>query len=255
MKEPSIINRDRIHVTESNSEFVTKYIYVMDSENKFVTEKKIKRLAERIQIDVDKYHLASRYLCKMVELKKKKNMLELQKIQNEVLEKFSSKRKFAIFSAETERVIYQFFDNKKKKKDESFYRKKIKTSEKEEICQHTISQDNANVFPTAQFGKNYYLRCPISRLHTEWVNSYWPISRSTIYHHMDKNCKPMKKTPHQQCYCKECSNLEMKGSLLIKAKVIGVSNVMRHAVNMTWCQYKLSQYGYKKKIEIKKQEE
>ena len=65
----------------------------------------------------------------------------------------------------------------------------------------------------------------------------------------------MKKTPHLQCYCKECSNLEMKGSSLIKAKVIGVSNVTRHAVEMTWCQYKLSQYGYMKKMEIKKKEE
>ena len=182
-------------------------------------------------------------------------MLELQKIQNKVLEKFSNKREFAIFTAEMERVIYRLFDNKKKEKDESFYRKKIKTSEKEEICLHSISKDNANIFPTAQFGKNYYLRCPISRLHMVWVNSHQPISRSTIYHHMDKNCKPMKKTPHLQCYCKECSNLEMKGSSLIKAKVIGVSNVMRHAVEMTWCQYKPSQYGYTKKMEIKKQEE
>ena len=76
-------------------------------------------------------------------------MLELQKIQNDVLEKFSNKHKFAIFSGETERVIYRLFDNKKKEKDESFYRKKIKTSEKEEIHWHSISKDNANVFPTA----------------------------------------------------------------------------------------------------------
>ena len=103
----------------------------------------------------------------MVELKKKKNTLELQKMQNKVLEKFSSKHEFAIFTAEMERVIYRLFNNKKKEKDESFYRKKIKTSEKEEIRWHSISKDNANIFPTARFGKNYYLRCPISRLHTE----------------------------------------------------------------------------------------
>ena len=89
----------------------------------------------------------------------------------------------------------------------------------------------------------------------EWVNSHRPISRSTIYRHMHKNCKPMKKTPHLQCYCKECSNLEMKGSSLIKVKVVGVSNVMRHAVEMIWCHYKPSQYGYTKKMETKKQEE
>ena len=149
VKEQSLLDQDGIHVTGCNSEFVTKNIHVTDSENKFVKEKKIKRLVERILIGMDKYHLASRYLQKMVELKKKKNTLELQKIQNEVLEKFSSKREFAIFSAEMERVIYRLFDNKKKEKDESFYRKKIKTSEKEEIRRHSISKDNANVFPTA----------------------------------------------------------------------------------------------------------
>ena len=217
---------------------MTKNIHVTDGENKFVMEKKIKKLVERIPIGIDKYPLASRYLQKMVELKKKKNTLEMQKIQNKVLEKLISKHKFVTFTAEMERVIYQLFDNKKKEKDERFYRKKIKTSEKEEIHRHSTSKDNANIFPTAQFGKNYYLRC---QLHTEWVNSHRPISRSTIYCHMDKNCKPMKKTPHLQCYCKECSNLEMKGGFLIKAKVIGVSNVTRHAVEMTWCQHKLSQ--------------
>ena len=90
---------------------MTKNIHATDSENKFVREKKIKRLVERILIGIDKYCLASRYLHKMVELKKKKNMLELQKIQNDVLEKFSNKHKFAIFSGETERVIYRLFDN------------------------------------------------------------------------------------------------------------------------------------------------
>ena len=61
---------------------------------------------ERILIGIDKYHLASRYFWKMVELKKKKNTLELHKIQNKVLEKFSSKHEFAIFTSEMERVIY-----------------------------------------------------------------------------------------------------------------------------------------------------
>ena len=107
------MNRDGIHVTGCNNEFVTKNIHVTDSENKFVMDKKIERLVERIPIGVDKYCLVSRYFWKMVELKKKTNMLELQKIQKKVLEKFSSKCEFAIFTSETERVIYQLFDNKK----------------------------------------------------------------------------------------------------------------------------------------------
>ena len=37
MKEQSLINKDGIHVPESNNKFVTKNIHVMDSENKFVT--------------------------------------------------------------------------------------------------------------------------------------------------------------------------------------------------------------------------
>ena len=40
MKEQSLIDRDKIHVMGCNSEFVTKNMHVMDSENKFVTDKK-----------------------------------------------------------------------------------------------------------------------------------------------------------------------------------------------------------------------
>ena len=39
VKEQSLLDQDRIHVTECNSEFVTKNIHMTDSENKFVTEK------------------------------------------------------------------------------------------------------------------------------------------------------------------------------------------------------------------------
>ena len=253
-QEQSIISRDGIHLTPNHDHFVTENKPLTNSQEDFVTENKMKRLAVRKPILTDKYRLASRYFRKLVELKKKKKTLELQNLQNEILEKFRSKREFCSFTSETERVIYRLFDNKKKEKDESCYKKKIKTSEKEEIRRHSISKDNANVFPTARFGKYYYLRCPISQLHTEWVNSHRAISRSTIYRHMDKNCKPMKKTPHLQCYCKECSNLESKGSALIKAGVVGASNVTRHAVEMTWCQYKASQFGYTKKIEMKEEE-
>ena len=70
---------------------------------------------------------------------------------------------------------------------------------------------------------------------------------------MDKNCKPRKKTLHLQCYCKECSNLEMKGDALIKAGMVGPSSATRQAVEMTWCQYKASQFGYRTKIEMKEE--
>ena len=86
----------------------------------------------------------------MVDLKKKKKTSELQALQNEVMEKFSSKRDFAFFSSETERVSYRLFNNKNVKTDESGYKKKIKSSEREEI---RINKSNANVFPTARFGK------------------------------------------------------------------------------------------------------
>ena len=117
---------------------------------------------DRIPIGVDKYRLASRYLWKMVELKKKKNTLELQKIQNEVLKNIAANVKLPFFLLRQKELFTNSLTTRRRKKDESFYRKKIKTSEKEEIRQHSISKDNANIFPTAQFGKNYYLRCPIS---------------------------------------------------------------------------------------------
>ena len=69
----------------------------------------------------------------MVDLKKKKKTSELQALQNKVMEKFSSKRDFAFFSSETGRVIYQLFNNKNVETNESGYKKKIKSSEREEI--------------------------------------------------------------------------------------------------------------------------
>ena len=179
-------NQDRNCVTENPGE-------------KFITEKKIKRLTESKPIATDKYHLASRYLRKMMELKKKKSLPELEKVQQEVLSIFENKRIFGFYAYKTERVIYRLFDNKQKKPDESQYTKKIKVSHKEEICKHSISKHNANVFPTAQFGKYYYLCCPISQLHADYINSHPRVSKSTIYRNLDKSVKPMKKTPHIQC--------------------------------------------------------
>ena len=111
-------------------------------------------------------------------------------------------------------MIYRLFQSKAPVKNESVYTKKLKTKEKEEIRKHSISKFNANIFPTARFGCYYYLRCPISQLHADWLNSHRKVSRTTIYCNLDKNVKPMKKTPHLQCYCKECSNLESKGRAL-----------------------------------------
>ena len=109
------------------------------------------------------------------------------------MEKFSSKRDFAFFSSEMERVIYRLFNNKNVETDESGYKKKIKSSEREEIRRYSINKSNANVFLTERFGKYYYLKGPISQLHTDWVNCHRPISRSSIYRHMDKNCKPRRR--------------------------------------------------------------
>ena len=112
---------------------------------------------------------------------------------------------------------------------------------------HSISKFNANVFPTACFGHYYYLQCPISQLHVDWLNSHRKVSRTTIYRNLDKNVKPMKKTPHLQCYCKECSNLESKGRALFHEHMPGTSGNARHSVEQTWCQYTSHQYGYRKR--------
>ena len=239
-REPPFVHKDGIYETENIEEFVT--------------ENKIKRLNVEKPVLTDKYRMASRYLRKMTDLKKQRKKLQLEKVQKEVLEIFLNKREFAHYAYETERVVYRLFDNRERAKDESAYKKKIKSSEKEEIRMHSISKHNANVFPTARFGRYYYLRCPISRLHADWVNSHRLISKSTIYRHMDTNVKPMRKTPHLQCYCKECGNLESKGRALIKANVIGATNNARHALEMTWCHFKAHQFGYSKRDELKKEE-
>ena len=212
-----------------------------------VTEKIVKRLQHIKPVLSDKYRLASRYLRKMMELKKRKKMVEFEKVGQEVLGIFLTKRDFAHFAYETERVIYRLFDIKHKEIDDSKYTKKLKSGLKEEIRQHSISKHNANVFPTARFGRYYYLRCPISQLHADWLNSHRQISRSSVYRNMDKNVKPMRKTPHLQCYCKECGNLEFMGKELFKANVTGACGNARHAVEMTWCQFTSNQYGYKKR--------
>ena len=123
----------------------------------FVTEKNLK---VKMPSSIEKSHLASRYLRKMVELK------------IEVLEKFRGRREFFFFCNETERVIYRLFQLKTPIKNESIYMKKLKMEEKEEMRKHSISKFNANVFPTAHFGRYYYLRCPISQLHAYWLNSH-----------------------------------------------------------------------------------
>ena len=168
-----------------------------------VTEK---NLEKKMPSCIEKTHLASRYLRKMVELKKNKKKLGLEELKKEILEKFRSRREFAFFCNETERVIYRLFQSKAPVKNESIYTKKLKMEKKEEMRKHSISKFNANVFPTAHFGRYYYLQCPISQQHADWLNSHWKVSRTTIYWNLDKNVKLMKKTPHLQCYCKECSN-------------------------------------------------
>ena len=210
----------------------------------FVTEKNLKA---KMPSSIEKSCLASRYLRKMVELKKNKKKLELEELKKEVLEKFRSRREFAFFCNETERVIYRLFQSKAPVKNESIYTKKLKTEEKEEMRKHSISKFNANIFPTARFGHYYYLRCPISQLHADWLNSHRKVSRTTIYQNLDKNVKPMKKTPHLQCYCKECSNLESKGRALFHEHIPGTSGNARHSVEQTWCQYTSHQYGYRKR--------
>ena len=184
----------------------------------FVTEKNLK---EKMPSSIEKSRLASGYLRKMVELKKNKKKLELEELKKEVLEKFRSRRELAFFCNEMERVIYRLFHSKAPVKNESIYMKKLKTEEKEEMRKHSISKFNANVFPTARFGRYYYLQCPISQLHADWLNSHRKVSRMTIYRNLDKNVKPMKKTPHLQCYCKECSDLESKGRALFHEHMPG----------------------------------
>ena len=206
-----------------------------------------KNLEEKTPSCIEKSRLASRYLRKMVELKKNKKKLELEKVKKQVLEKFRSRREFAIFCNETERVIYRLFQSKAPVKNESVYTKKLKTEEKEEIRKHSISKFNANIFPTACFGRYYYLWCSISQLHADWLNSHWKVSRTTIYRNLDKNVKPMKKIPHLQCYCKECSNLESKGRALFHEHMPGTSGNARHSVEQTWCQYTSHQYRYRKR--------
>ena len=101
-QELSLIKLDGIHVTGNNENFVTERKWVTDSSENYVTEKKLKRLAvkkEVLSTSMEKYCLASRYLRRMVDLKKKKKTSELQSLQNEVMEKFSSKRDFAFFSS------------------------------------------------------------------------------------------------------------------------------------------------------------
>ena len=215
----------------------------------FVTENLVteKNLKEKMPSSIEKSRLASRYLRKMVELKKNKKKLELEELKKEVLEKFRSRQEFAFFCNETERVIYRLFQSKAPVKNESIYTKKLKTEEKEEMRKHSISKFNANIFPTARFGHYYYLQCPISQLHADWLNSHWKVSRTTIYRNLDKNVKPMKKTPHLQCYCKECSNLESKGRALFHEHMPGTSGNARHSVEQTWCQYTSHQYGYRKR--------
>ena len=74
---------------------------------------------------IEKSCLASQYLRKMVELKKNKKKLVLEELKKEVLEKFRSRREFAFFCNETERVIYRLFQSKAPVKNESIYTKKI----------------------------------------------------------------------------------------------------------------------------------
>ena len=104
--------------------------------------------------------------------------------------------------------------------------------------------------------KYYYLKGPISQLHTDWVNCHCPISRVQHLPSYGQELQAKEEgTPHLQCYCKECSNLEMKGDALIKAGMVGPSSATRQAVEMTWCQYKASQFGYRTKIEMKEEGE
>ena len=61
----------------------------------FVTEKNLK---EKMPSSIEKSHLASRYLRKMVELKKNKKKLELEELKKEVLENLGADENL-LFSA------------------------------------------------------------------------------------------------------------------------------------------------------------
>ena len=177
---------------------------------------------------------AARELRKLTALKKKSNSKKVEVAVENIKNKFGALNKFAKLCSKTNRVIYRLCDTKKKKIDESQNSRKLASGDREEIKQHAISEEAVNYLPTACYANIGFLKKPLKHNYEDFIQSRdnlkRPISFSSYYRNTPKNVKPMTKTPHLQCTCEKCDNIDKMSSKLIGNQFSGIDRNLKKAM-------------------------
>ena len=176
-------------------------------------------------------------LNKLTKYKEKKKMDPFNDLKRHIMDDHLSIAEMSRISEIPSYKIRRLLSVNKKKVDESQYKRKLATRDKQFISDFFRSDYISFDLPDARYARKKYMRMSLSDAYEEFKNCNPPrfVGFSTFCKYRPEDVKTLDHTPVHTCCCELCENFRKITQNMIRAGFKGVKKNIRRAVEGSLC--------------------